>query len=262
MAKSTNSPSQTISAPKGGGALQGIGEKFAPDLHTGTGNLTIPIALPPGRNGLQPDLQLVYSTGHGNGPFGLGWSLSVPGVSRNTTLRVPFFDDRRDVFILSGAEDLVPVPGAEDGAQRYRPRTEGLFARITHHHNTHDDYWRVETKDGLISDYGTPALVGSDPAVVCDPQRPTKVFSWKLTATRDPFNNRIVYEYDRDRQAQGSRTWDQIYLRTIRYADFNDDGGQIRFRISVTFVYSVRPDPFSLHRCGFEIRSRRRCERI
>jgi RHS repeat-associated protein len=30
----------------------------------------------------------------------------------------------------------------------------------------------------------------------------------------------------------------------------------------VTFVYAERPDPFSEHRCGFEIRTRRRCERI
>jgi hypothetical protein len=50
----------------------GLGETFAPDLHTGTGNLTVPIAIPPGRNKFQPDLSLVYSTGHGNSPFGLG----------------------------------------------------------------------------------------------------------------------------------------------------------------------------------------------
>src|SRR5262245_3723733 len=105
---SPSSPSQSIiSLPKGGGALQGIGEKFAPDLHTGTGNFTIPIALPPGRNGFQPQLNLVYSTGNGNGLFGLGWSLSIPGVSRKTSKGVPHYDDRRDVFILSGSEDLV-----------------------------------------------------------------------------------------------------------------------------------------------------------
>src|SRR5215213_5335321 len=110
-----------ISAPKGGGALQGIGEKFSPDLHTGTGNFTVPIALPPGRNGFQPQLNLVYSTGNGNGPFGLGWGLSVPGVSRQTSKGVPLYDDSKDTFILSGAEDLVPVPDAPPGATRYRP---------------------------------------------------------------------------------------------------------------------------------------------
>jgi len=61
-----------ISLPKGGGAVAGMGESFSPDLFTGTGNFSVPIAVPPGRNGLQPSLTLGYSTGSGNGPFGLG----------------------------------------------------------------------------------------------------------------------------------------------------------------------------------------------
>jgi hypothetical protein len=73
-----------ISLPKGGGALQGIGEKFSPDLHTGTGNFTVPISIPPGRGGFQPEVSLVYSTGNGNGLFGLGWNLSIPGITRKT----------------------------------------------------------------------------------------------------------------------------------------------------------------------------------
>src|SRR5205809_7941632 len=92
MNKSSNS-SQTITLPQGGGALQGIGETFAPDLFTGTGNFTVPIALPPGRNGFQPALQLLYSTGNGNGPFGLGWGLNVPGVSRKTSKGIPLYRD-------------------------------------------------------------------------------------------------------------------------------------------------------------------------
>src|SRR5437773_12546932 len=108
MSTASNSPNQILSLPKGGGALSGIGEKFAPDLHTGTGNFTVPIALPPGRNGFQPQLSLAYSTGSGNGSFGMGWALSIPGVTRKTSKGVPIYDDAKDVFILSGAEDLVP----------------------------------------------------------------------------------------------------------------------------------------------------------
>ncbi len=43
MAGKSSSSGQIISLPKGGGALHGIGEKFSPDLHTGTGNITVPI---------------------------------------------------------------------------------------------------------------------------------------------------------------------------------------------------------------------------
>ena len=89
MGNNASEAGQTIALPKGGGALHGIGEKFSPDLHTGTGNFTIPVALPPGRNGFQPQLNLVYSTGNGNGPFGLGWNLSIPGVSRKTSKGIP-----------------------------------------------------------------------------------------------------------------------------------------------------------------------------
>jgi hypothetical protein len=109
MGTSSNPAAQVISSPKGGGSLHGIGEKFSPDLFTGTGNYTVPIALPPGRNGFQPQLNLVYSTG--NEPFGMGWALSVPGVSRKTSKGIPRYDDTKDTFLLSGAEDLVPVAG-------------------------------------------------------------------------------------------------------------------------------------------------------
>src|SRR6266487_6291473 len=133
MSNTSGTSEQVISLPKGGGALHGIGEKFSPDLFTGTGNFTVPIALPPGRNGFQPQLNLVYSTGNGNGPFGLGWNLSIPGVSRKTSKGVPRYNEdakqaaldqhneRRDVFILSGAEALVPVDGDYPGHVTYRP---------------------------------------------------------------------------------------------------------------------------------------------
>lgn len=87
MSNKSGTSNQVISLPQGGGALHGIGEKFSPDLYTGTGNFTVPIALPPGRNGFQPQLNLVYSTGTGNSPFGLGWGLSIPGVTAGRPLR-------------------------------------------------------------------------------------------------------------------------------------------------------------------------------
>jgi hypothetical protein len=66
---SNKSSTSIINVPKGGGAQKGIGEKFSPDLFTGTGNFTVPIALSPGRNGFQPEINLVYSTGNGNSPL-------------------------------------------------------------------------------------------------------------------------------------------------------------------------------------------------
>ena len=216
-----SSVGQIISLPKGGGAVQGIGEKFQPDLYTGTGNFTIPIALPPGRNGFQPQLNLVYSTGNGNGPFGLGWNLSIPGVSRKTSKGIPIYNNAKDTFILSAAEDLVPT--LKEGPKAfYRPRTEALFARICHCKDSENDYWEVRSKDGLVSYYGTSEAAGQDPAVVADPDDQTKVFAWKLTRTEDPFGNRIEYAYQRDSEEEGPHHWDQLYLKQIRYIDYTD----------------------------------------
>lgn len=280
MSNKSGASSQVISLPKGGGTLHGIGETFSPDLFTGTGNFTVPIALPPGRNGFQPELNLVYSTGNGNGDFGLGWGLSIPGVSRKTSKGIPRYDDNRDVFILSGAEDLVPV--AEERTEpdterrisiQYRPRTEGLFARIQHHHIAHlpdgpvQDYWEVWSKDGLVSYYGTAELPANadttwvDPAVIANPGDRSHIFSWSLTQTRDPFGNLIVYDYERDTSIDGPHHWDQLYLKQIRYADYGDRTNP-KFLVSVTFEYEDRPDRFSEYRSGFEIRTRKRCQRI
>src|SRR5579883_3154551 len=101
----------SLSLPKGGGAIQGMGEKFAVNPVTGTGSMSVPLATSPGRGGFGPQLALSYDSGSGNGPFGFGWSLSVPGITRRTDKGLPQYDDAKesDVFILSGAEDLVPI---------------------------------------------------------------------------------------------------------------------------------------------------------
>src|SRR6476469_8112057 len=101
----------TISLPKGGGAIRGIGEKFSANPVTGTGSMSVPIATSPGRSSFGPQLSLSYDSGAGNGPFGFGWSLSVLSITRKTDKGLPRYDDAEesDVFILSSAEDLVPV---------------------------------------------------------------------------------------------------------------------------------------------------------
>ena len=52
-----------VSLPKGGGAIRGIGEKFAANPVTGTGSLTVPIAVSPGRSGFGPQLALSLRLG-------------------------------------------------------------------------------------------------------------------------------------------------------------------------------------------------------
>jgi hypothetical protein len=161
-----------VSLPKSGGAIRGIGEKFAANPTLGTGSMSVTIATSPGRSGFGPQLSLSYDSGRGNGPFGFGWSLSLPTVSRRTDKGLPRYD-ASDVFVLSDAEDLVPVlvprpdgdwapeepVSADYRIQRYRPRVEGSFARIERwtRRSDGDIHWRTVTRDNVAHRYGQDA---------------------------------------------------------------------------------------------------------
>lgn len=273
--------SSVISNPKSGGAQSGLGEKFSPDLFTGTGNFSVPIAVPPGRNGFQPELTLGYSSGNGNGIFGMGWAIGIPGITRKTSKGIPIYHDKKDVFILSGAEDLVPVKyekevsgGVTHEKTFYRSRTEGLFARIIRHKKSNGEhYWEVKSKDGLISWYGTPGIsvasASSATAVIANPDNRNSIYAWHLTKTEDTFGNVILYEYERDLVTSASagknpHVYDQIYITTIKYAQYpaGSNPEDIDYMCKVKFVYEDRPDPFSGYKQGFEVRTVKRCSKV
>lgn len=207
----------SISLPKGGGAIRGIGEKLAANPVTGTGSMSVPIATSPGRSGFGPQLSLSYDSGAGNGPFGFGWSLSLPAITRKTDKGLPQYRDAEDsdVFILSGAEDLVPVYRQHpDGSwvrdssgrlvvhedeldgyrvRRYRPRIEGLFARIERWSrigSPSDVHWRSISKDNILTLYGFDA--GSR---IADPMDQSRIFTWLICETRDDKGNAVLYRY-------------------------------------------------------------------
>jgi Salmonella virulence plasmid 65kDa B protein len=213
-----------ISMPKSGGAIRGIGEKFAANPVTGTGSMTVPIATSPGRSGFGPQLALSYDSGAGNGPYGFGWSLSLPSITRKTDKGLPKYEDadESDVFILSGAEDLVPVfktnsvtgefvkdakgnfvydEFPRDGylVRRYRPRIEGPFARIERwtRQNDGDVYWRSISKDNITTVYGK-----TEESRIANPKDPSQIFSWLICQSYDDKGNAIVYTY-KDENSDG-----------------------------------------------------------
>jgi RHS repeat-associated protein len=191
-----------LSLPKGGGAIRGMGEKFAANPATGTGSLSVPIATSPGRSGFGPQLSLSYDSGAGNGPFGFGWSLGLPSITRKTDKGLPQYrdTDESDVFLFSGAEDLVPLLAAErelDGytIRSYRPRIEGLFARIERwsRGSEGDVHWRSISRDNVLTLFGKDA-----DSRIADAGDPTRIFSWLISETRDDKGNAILYDYKRE----------------------------------------------------------------
>jgi len=199
-----------LSLPKGGGAIRGIGETFQANEFTGTASLTIPIPTSPCR-GFEPHLSLDYSSGSGNGVFGLAFDLAIPSISRKTAKGIPKYDTS-DVFLLSQAEDLVPLDnGTREERQgktlyaitAYRPRLEGLFAQIEHwveKEKPGESHWRVLSKNNVTSIFGkTAASQSADPKItpprIAAPDNSGHIFKWLLSETFDAQGNRAVYEY-------------------------------------------------------------------
>lgn len=235
----------TLSLPKGGGALGGIGEKFSASPATGTGAMTIPLPLSPGRGGSLPKLQLQYDSGSGNGPFGMGWSLSVPAITRKTDQGLPRYLDSEesDVFVLAGAEDLVAFDDAGTASpsslvrmaglryriRRYRPRVEGLFALIerwTSAEDGRETFWRVVDRANQTQWFGR-----SSDSRIADPSDPSRIFQWLLCESNDDKGNAVVYEHlaEDARGADLSASWEgqrsalqrsaQRYLKRVRYGN-------------------------------------------
>ena len=203
----------SISLPKGGGAIRSIGEKFAANPVTGTGSMSVPIATSPGRGGFGPQLSLSYDSGAGNGPFGLGWSLSLPSITRKTDNGLPRYQDDQesDVFLLAGAEDLVPIPGTDSrpltqtltvyGTQyrvrTYRPRIEGLFARIERWVQVgvpDNMFWRTISRDNVTTWFGKSA-----DSRIADPDDSTRIFQWFVCETHDDKGNVATYQYKQEK---------------------------------------------------------------
>lgn len=311
----------SLSLPKGGGAIRGMGEKFAANPVTGTGSMSVPIATSPGRSGVGPQLALSYDSGAGNGPFGFGWNLSLPSITRKADKGLPQYNDAADsdVFILSGAEDLVPVLTQTGDGQwvpevipdrtvnnktyrirRYRPRLEGLFARIERWSNLTDSadvFWRSISKDNLTTWYGKTAE-----SRIQDPEDPTRIFSWLICESHDDKGNAILYDYKQEdsngiitahaherNRTQISRS-SQRYLNRIQYGnrvpyfpllapnevpitppsewlfevlfDYGEHDADKPTPNDTSQSWPVRLDPFSTYRAGFEVRTYRLCQRV
>jgi hypothetical protein len=102
--------------------------------------------------------------------------------------------------------------------RRYRPRIEGLCARIERwtEATTGVIHWRSISKDNITTFYGkdnnSRIFDPADP----DPQHPTRIFSWLICQTYDDKGNAIVYEYadENERGVDLSQTNERNRMRT------------------------------------------------
>lgn len=69
-----------------------------PSLFTGAAQMSVPISIPAGAGGVQPDLAMSYNSSRGRGNLGTGWSIELPKIVRSTKYGA---DQARSAAVLS-----------------------------------------------------------------------------------------------------------------------------------------------------------------
>jgi len=190
--------------------------------YSGSFKTNIPIAVAPGRAGLQPSLSLQYTSGMGDGLYGMGWQLDIARIERSTKGGAPGYTDN-DVFVLimKGAQQtLVKQAGGE-----FRVRNEGAFLRIRKQGNG----WLVQDKSG------TKYFFGLDDAAQQSfwPTSAAQAYSWHLSKVLDMNGNVMRFFYLNDNNGQR--------ISHIDYAPGN----------KVVFSYEARKDVIQSYRSGY-----------
>ena len=164
--------------------------------NTGGFTQTYPIAVPPGRNSLQPDLKLIYTTAASepNSIFGANWSISIPYIAREarygsdklySTTTSPFFYSSIDGELATTTVTSVYAARVDNGAFRS--------------YTSSSNQWLVKDKNGTQYKYGYSAATRQD-----DPNNSANVYSKRpresagltknplLSAPREPADAAMV----------------------------------------------------------------------
>jgi YD repeat-containing protein len=238
----------TISLPKGPGAIEGLGESFQPTLNTGTAKYGLALKVPPGTAGHAPGLSLGYEGGGGNGPLGFGWTLPMSYVQRRSDHGIPTYGesvgfDRQDTFINETKEELVPLTNGF-----YFCKNESSFIR----YRQVNGHWEGVLPNGTRMEFGLTA----EARIQDTNATPEHVFCWLLQRETDTHGNTIVYSYA---AYPGPNNSNQKYLSAIGYGPGAPPWDNFHF---VTFEYGDRPDWFEDCRSGFVVRTGKRLRTI
>ena len=170
---------------------------------------TIPIEVPAGINGMQPQLAITYNSQAGNGLLGWGWNLS--GVSAITRTNNTDYHDannkeinfNNDALMLDG-QRLIKI--LNNGNKIEYKTEQDEFSRILFYieNNKHIkcEIWK---DNGLIINYGftdDSRLMTSDG---------TNVIKWMISSIVDRNGNKITYQYNTD------NITGECYLDKIEY---------------------------------------------
>lgn len=200
----------------------------------GGATYTIPIQVPEGLGGIQPNLAVGYNSQGGNGLLGWCWDLQgISCISRlGTTLYhdgkmsgVDFYDDR---FALDG-QRLIGVSGSYGGnGSEYRTEMDGMAKIVSYSSSGINGpaYFKVWLPNGNVAYYGYL----QDSRITL--QQEEDVCLWLLSKIEDRNGNYMTYSYN-----QGGASYT---LSHISYGGNYEAG--INCGYFVRFYYSPRTD--------------------
>ena len=200
---------------------------YETDLATGAATYNYPIYLPPGRNGVQPEVSLFYNNqaSSADSIVGYGWDLWVGGsISRTQEYGVFDMYDTNEFYLnMNGASGkLLAVSLDDDEHGEYGLEVEEAFYQYEFEA---DDSWVVTDQNGTKYYFGQDA-----------DSRQGEIFEWYLDEIVDVSGNCVSFEYSED---QG-----RVYPQAIYYGDFE-----------VQFELTARDDWTKWYDKGFEVKT-------
>jgi len=221
----------------------------------------VPIEVPPGRR-LTPSLALSYSSNASNGPYGLGWSLSVGLIRRDLSSGVSvdaagaYTGSAGFVLDIDGHSVLLDTcVGCGPSAQAWTSSTadEWLLTSFDPASNV----WRVDRADGTRLWFGGNVAARSGRNVGAANQ----TFAWALTRIEDVVGNVIDISYLDVRQS-GDPGHTYSYVQRVSYGGHSDPSVGYSHKFHVELDYENRPDIQRSYREGFRRMIDRRLQRI
>jgi len=251
---------------------------------SGAATVTVPIQIPRGIGGMEPQLSFNYSSSAGNGLFGLGWWLG--GVSSVTRCPKNLVTDGvrgkvglavGDRYCLDGQRlEIEPASGNTDSnygtaGTSYRTAKE-TFSRVTAvggsygTQSTVPNGFRVETKAGLILDFGLTA----NSQVITNRGAglgANTISRWMLQRISDRTTAgsfvEFVYcagEVSADGAACDVTKWaGSVALQYVRYTNRN---AAVNGEFAVVLGYESRPDRVQAFNHGSGTRQTQRVSRV
>jgi RHS repeat-associated protein len=218
---------------------------------SGAFTYTVDIHTPPGRNGVQPNLQLKYNSQNKDpeNEFGTGWTLNIPYIQQlDKSGTEDLYDSSINHYFTSSIDgDLTKTYGGDGADWDFMAQSnDGSFNKYY--------FWygviitpgaKVVDKNGTIYTYGTTSA-----SQLSDPNNSDHIFRWMLDSVKDVNGNSMVYQYTKDSG--------QIYPSKIIYTN----SATTSAAYTVEFVLENRSDsPFS-YKTGFKVSTLKRIARI